>query len=330
MPVVTSENRIAAGETVILQGWRRDRGQVTDFYLLNLGHEESLCEAAVYRRHGLLIGKQTFLVPPLALLAFDDALGLLGETRRNEASATVTCDRRFHPFALTVDQKTAEIVYIVPSGSGSSAFEPPGAPPEGPPPAAVECPPGALFEKAGAFHRPRPGRETRRFEVPMVAGQIFTRLTVDVDFTPDDWARPADGNHAVFWLNRGERWAGNVFGYVNVFGPDKNFAKISTNAGLPPGQIRAFKKTAFFEKGVKYHVHYVYDTTTRVMEAVFTVGTGTAAEEEVVRVTGTTTVNVIRTQEPGFFLYFGHPPDTAGPEVLTLNWLYSDLCVQIE
>ena len=194
----------------------------------------------------------------------------------------------------------------------------------------MECPAGALFAKPGAFHRPSPGKETRRFELPMIPGQIFTRLTVDVDFTPDDWGRPTDGNHAVFWLNRGERWAGNVFGYVNVFGPDKNFAKISTNADLRAGQIRAFKKSAVFEKGVKYHVHYVFDTTTRVMEAVFTVNTGTAAEEEVVRVTGTTTTNVIRTREPGFFLYFGHPTGTVGPEVPTYRWLYSDLCVQIE
>lgn len=330
LPALTSENRRAAGETAVLQGWRRDLGQETDFYLLNLGHEAASCEVAVYRRRGGLIIEETIAVPPLGLAAFDDVLGLISEDRRNEVSATVRCDQEFHPFALTVDRKTAEAVYIAASGSGRSTLAPPGAePPGGPPPPAVECPRGAFFEKAGPFHRPSPGKETRRFVLSTPAGQLYTRLVVDVEFVPGDWSQRPDGNHSIFWLNRTERWAGNVFGYVNVFGPDKNIAKISTNAGLPRGQIRAYNESAVFERGVRYHVHYEYDTVTRVMEAVFTADPGGPDEHEVARVTGATTAREIRTEEPGFFLYFGHSP-SPGPEEPTYDWLYLNLCVQLE
>ena len=53
-------------------------------------------------------------------------------------------------------------------------------------------------------------------------------------------------------------------------------------------------------------------------------------EEEVVRVTGSTTTNVIRTKAPGFFVYVGHPVGGEGPEEPTYDWLYSNLCVQLE
>ncbi len=92
----------------------------------------------------------------------------------------------------------------------------------------------------------------------------------------------------------------------------------------------AFTEPADFEKGVTYHVRYVYDTGLRLMEAVFTANKGTPFEEEIVRVTGRTTANVIRTRDPGFFVYFGHPRHTQGPEVATYDWLYSNLCVQLE
>lgn len=330
IPVLTSDNQVAADGTATLQGWRRDGGQVTDFYLLNLGHENARCEVELFRRQGAPITRQTVPVLPLGLQRFRDVLALVGEERRNEVSATVSCDQRFHAFALTVDPATAEMVHISPSGTGSSTLLPPGTVPDGPPPPAVQCPATAVFEKNGAFHRPQPGKETRIFNIPMAAGQVFTRLTVDVDFTPDDWGNPSDGNHSVFWFHRAQRWAGNVFGYVNVFGPDRNIAKISTNADLPAGDIEAFTEAAEFEKGITYHVRFVYDTGLRLMEAVFTVSTGTPFEEEIARVTGRTTANAIRTEEPGFFIYFGHRAGSPGPEVATFDWLYANLCVQLE
>lgn len=329
LPVVTSDNARGAGGASVLQGWRRDGGLETHFFVLNLGHEKTSCDVTVYRRSGGLIADETIAVPPLTLAGFDDALGLLGEDRRNEVSATVRCDQPHHPFALTVDRATAEAVYIVPSGSGRSTFTPPGAEP-GPPLPAVECPRRALFKKTGTFHRPKPGKETRSFEIATPAGQLFTRLVVDVEFVPGDWGEPANGNHAILWLNRTDRWAGNVFGYVNVFGPEKNIAKISTNADLRRGDIRAYTQDAVFEKGVRYHVHYEYDTSRRTMEAVFTAAPGTPDEREVARVTGATTARVIRSEEPGFFLYFGHPALSVGPEVPTYGWSYLNLCVQLE
>lgn len=328
VPVLTSENLQPAATSAALQGWRRDGQYATDFYVLNLDHSAASCQITVYQRSGVQITTQTLPVKPLSLQYFDDVLNLLGENNRDDVSAMVSCNRSFHAFAMTVDKASGDLAYIPPSGTGASLLTPPNGID---PPPAFNCPSGAIFRKDSAFHRPTPGKEARRFEIPTPTGQVYTRIEVDVDFTPDDWANPADGNHAVFWLNRTERWASNVFGYVNVFGPNKNFGKISTNAGFAPGaQLRAHKtKEVVFEKGVTYHVNYVFDTNLRLMEAIFTTGTGTADEQEVGRATGSTTVNQIRTQEPGFFIYFGHPTGTAGPEVRTYNWLYSNLCVQM-
>ncbi len=327
LPVVGSGNAVAAGETAVLQGWRRDGLRSTDFFLLNLGHTAAECTAAVYRRAGTLITQQTFPMPPLTLAAWEDVLNLVGEARRNEVSATVTCDQPFYPFAVEVDEESAEVVHISPSGSGRSTLSPPRSGPTW----SVDCPDSAVFAKLGAFFRPQPGAETRRFDIPMDDGVLFTRLRVDVDFTPGDWSTEnPDGNHAVFWFNRTEAWRSNVFGYVNVFGPNKYFAKIFTNADLEAGGTHSFKQDYVFEKDVRYHVAYIYETSTGLMEAVFTINTGQSDEEEVVRVTGTTTANVIRSEAPGFFVYFGHPIGTVGPEVPTYGWLYSSLCVQLE
>ncbi len=326
IPVISSANMVPAKGSVILQGWSKDGSQeVTDFFLLNLSHVQNVCDVSIHRRSGTLVIQQTLTLPPLGLRPYPDILGLLGFDKKGEIRARVTCDRRFHAYAVIADLTTAELIYAPPSAFGSSTLSPPS---QGPRPD-VACPPGAWFERAGAFHRPKVHQEVRFFELPLAAGR-YARITVDLDVTPGNWARPADGNHNVFWLHRSTRWAGNVFGYVNIFGPDKDFAKISSNADLPSQNIWAFTKSTTFSKGEKYHVRYTFDADLRRMEAVFTTKTGTPQETEVARVEGTAPTGRIVADGDSFFIYFGHPTGLDGPEVPTYGWLYSNLCVQIE
>jgi len=163
-----------------------------------------------------------------------------------------------------------------------------------------------------------------------LCGKRYSRITVDVDVTPADWSNPSDGNHNVFWLHRATKWAGNVFGYVNVFGPEKSIAKISSNADLAPKDIWAYSESAELSKGEKYHVHYTFDADRRTMEAVFSTRAGTPQETEHVRVQGAAPTGRIDSDGDSFFIYFGHPTGLRGPEVMTYGWLYSNLCVQIE
>ena len=54
----------------------------------------------------------------------------------------------------------------------------------------------------------------------MAANQTFDKITLDLDVKHGAWnANGSNENHAIFWLNRGDKWAQNVYGYVNVFGP---------------------------------------------------------------------------------------------------------------
>ena len=340
MPVLDASRFAAGGTSILLQGGRRDETrQRTDLFLFQPGGTETACDLVAFRPGGREIGRMTVAVPPLALWGVNDILAELGETTRFEASFLVTCDADFHAFSVLTDVQTGEVVYIAPArlADGSILDSPGGGPPGGDPPGggppapSFTCPDGTIFKKEGAFHRPVRRRETRRFEIPMASGRQLSKLTLQVDFTPGPWNQPASGNHAVVWLNRTERWGGNVFAYVNVFGPSKNIANMSTNADRRDGApMHAFNRQATFQEGVPYRLRYVYDTAARTMRATFIARPDTPNESEVVTISGSTTTNVIRSEAPGFFVYFGHPTGTVGPEVPTYDWLYSNLCVWLE
>jgi hypothetical protein len=327
IPMVSSSTLVPGGETAILQGWRKDAQSATDFYMLNLSHTSNVCTVAVHKKGGALVTTQSRVVPALGLWPFEDVLGLLGFAAKDEVRARITCDQAFHAYAVITDRATAGLTYVSPSGFGSSTLAPPSQ--GGGQQPSVACPNDAWFEKAGSFHRPKVTSQVRSFELPLVSG-IYKKLTVDVDFTPSDWANPSNGNHNIFWLHRYTKWAGNVFGYVNLFGPGKNFAKMSSNADLPPQNMWAYTKNGNFSQGVRYHVKYIFNGNNRSMEAVFTSDTGTNQEQVIARVTGAAPTNKINANGGNFAIYFGHPTGLDGPEVPTYDWLYSNLCVQIE
>lgn len=318
VPVINSRSAIAAGGTGVVQGLDRIDGQmVSDFFMLNLSIERSECNVDVRRRDGFRIFEQTVSLPPLSLFPFEDVLSLLGVMNTTDVSVAVSCDTLSHPYGLSRRVDTGEIRFVPPSPKGAASIDlfP-----------TSDCPEDALFQLPGDFHIPSPQNERATFFVDTTPGEVFSRLILTMEFTMGDWNRgDPSGNHAVFWLNRTPQWASNLFGYVNLFGPRKNFAKMQTNVGLPRGVIEAVQQGANFEPGLTYTVRYTYDTEQNFIEAIFTQKGG----GEVVRLNDIPTVNRIVTDN-NFMLAFGHTSHEEGPEVTTFGWRYSNLCFRLE
>lgn len=190
-----------------------------------------------------------------------------------------------------------------------------------------------VFEKPGVFHTPAPGAESQRFEIPMSAAGRFRRIVVEVDVTPGGWRARSEKktNHAVLWLNRGSKWRGNVFGYVNLFGPTRPRVKMANNVGQPAGTMLSQTRTWTAKPGRTYRFRYEYDAANGKVEL-----TVSDAGKVVAQLAEQATVERIASDphnddaQPGFFIVFGHPADSAGPEVPTYGWKYADLRVVFE
>lgn len=318
VPVISSDNLPNGGETAILQGWARTATDLrTDFHLVNLGQLTTNCTTSIYDDNGLsLISNFQFAQQPLSLRSFKDVLSIINIVENDEISALFSCDQPFYPFATTYSALTGEVLAISPSASGRSNLLPPGG---------LDQPiPGAVvFERPGLFHRPTVGNEAAHFDIPFPGNPSYSRIVLDMDFTHGGWGNPSNSNHGIFWLNRGTRWRSNLFGYFNAFGPNTNEIKLSTNAGLAPGAIRAKTAGAALIPGVTYHVHFEYDTVSNFYEATITSG-----GQFIASVRDVPTVNRINTVEENWFVVFGHESGAFGPEVPTYGWSYFNLRVQ--
>jgi hypothetical protein len=237
---------------------------------------------------------------------------------RDEITARFSCNQTFFPFATVNAVGTGEMLVIDPSGTGNSLLQPPGD--GGLPPVT----PGAtVFTRPGVFHVPSPGNEAKHFDIPMPGNPVFTKIVLDLDFFHGGWHANSSSNHSIFWLNRADRWRNNLFGYLNTFGPNTNTLKLSTNADLGPGNIRAESVGVVLNPGTTYHVHFEYDTALNVYFAELSVN-GTVIR----RVSDMPTVNRIRTVGNNWFVVFGHEAGAVGPEVPTYGWRYMNLQVQ--
>ena len=316
IPVVTSDNAIEPGDTALLSGLRRRVDSArTDFYLLNLAIEPANCAVEVLRRGGARITEVMLSMPALSTSPFLDTLGLLGEVNTGDATIAVTCDQLTYPFATINDLETAHVIYVTPSGKGTSTLDPF---PE------FECPADALINEPGTFHAPTDGNERRTFMIDSEAGQ-FEELQLTMEFTMGGWDRNSSGNHAIFWLNRTPVWRSNVFAYFNAFGPNRNELKYFTNVGLPQGEEKTDSSRTELKEGKTYTVEFLYSTSSRLAEVVVSLkGGAQVARTELVP----TVRNIQSTGE--WMLVFGHSTDEAGKEVPTYGWRYSNLCMTLK
>ena len=322
VPVISSDNALAAGSTAHLQGLFRDTsGSYTDLAVVNLANQPAACDVQVFRADGTQLGGTARVaVQPLSLRHFGDALLLLGAASIADARSQVSCDRLFFAFAPVFTASRTLLTFVTPSASGASTLAGPAGP--GPAPGAI------VFERSGQVHAPVVGQETRTINVPVAQPLALRRLIAEWDVVPGPWtgSRP-DGNHNLIWIHRG-KYRSNTLANVNTFGPPRSGLKNTQNADMAARAVTAQEVPLTLQQGVLYHLRYVYDAETNRITLTVTTGGDTVATLEM---NGSVINKTITVPAAGLFVQFGHTAAQAagGIEFPTYGWVYSNLRIEM-
>lgn len=322
VPVISSDNALAAGSTAHLQGLFRDTsGSYTDLAVVNLANQPAACDIQVFRTDGTQLGGTARVaVQPLSLRHFADALLTLGAASIADARAQISCDRLFFAFAPVFTASRTLLTFVTPSASGASTLAGPAGP--GPAPGAI------VFERSGQVHAPVVGQETRMIHVPVAQPTALRRFIAEWDVVPGPWtgSRP-DGNHNLIWIHRG-KYRSNTIANVNTFGPPRSGIKNTQNVDMAARAVTMQEVPLTLQQGVLYHLRYVYDAETNRITLTVTSGGATVATLEM---NGSAINKAINVPATGLFVQFGHTAAQAagGIEFPTYGWVYSNLRIEM-
>lgn len=352
VPVVGSAQAAKAGETVFLQGMRRTTSGVeAHLGLMNLGHRQASCDLQVVAADGRSLADVPGMpVPALSQVFFEDALGILRQSQIGDVHARISCNRPFFAFLALMERATGEVVFVHPSATGASTFQPPGKspsePPGDPPPDPGEPPEepsepppsgggqGTVFSVTGTFHTPTPKNPTKIFNFDVPKNRVYSKVILDLDVTFGNWSAEPSKMHSLFWLHRGgccwPKWSENIVGYANVHGPRSNQVRIEHALdhfiGPPSWHTPKFNGGYVFETGKTYHFRYEYDAGGGQIRLAVSVGGNVVKEIS----TAATTSEIHPPASGKFMAYFGHEHGGAhGPEQPTYGWKYSNLRVEL-
>lgn len=328
VPVLSSENVSGAGDTLVLQGLRRTSGVFTNLILVNLGHAETQCSVKAFRAGGQQIASTALLsLKALTQVQFPDALRLLGETQAKDVYSQIECDQPFFAYLTVYEVATGEVLALEPSARGDSGLAPPGK--EEPP----SVPGAILFTQKGTFHVPTPDNPSAIFNIPVPSDRTFSNVTVDLDIFVAGWYdKDPAGLHSLFWLHRGAccwpKWARNITGFANAFGPNASRVRVVSNMDLPQFAEKAKgERQVALHPGQSYHLRFEYDTKQRSSFLRITQGGSEVAHMTM----PTTTSNLKADATEAWMIYFGHENQfftQLGAERPTYGWRYENLRVE--
>lgn len=315
LPVVTSENLVAGGGSLTLQGLTATATRSTHLMLANVSKFAAQCTVSLARLDGSVLGAAIAVtLPPVSSSYRADVLGAV---ELSDARATVSCSRDFFAYALLTDSATGEVAVVEPSGSGESSLTVPGAEPE--------CPVGATcFMAKGVVHRPTPSAPVGRLAFAAPAG-AFTRLRLTLDVTVGAWyPQDADGKHLIYWfvINKNQDMPGMLY----FRGPAAYTAMARHGIGIKHASKIKIVKPFQAIPGRTYRVVNDYD----MGKGKYTVTiTDLASGELKQTLEGTPNVPKV-TLKAGdrFLLDMGFPEGAIPDEVPTFGWTYSDVVVE--
>ena len=318
VPVVSSENLVAAGGTAHLADLQRGGERSSNVAVLNLAHEAAQCTMRLFRADGTRIGSDLqATLPGLSQRLFGDVLAPAGTTAG--ARAEVSCNRQFYAFAATFAQN-GEALVSGPAASTAAGLPTPGIDGAlcGPAQAGRRC-----FDQAGVFFSPTRGTPTKRIVLPIPNGIEYTKATVDLDVTLGPWfAKRPDGIHNFFWFAQGTN--PDRIGYANVRGPGRNLVYVVHHIGYPK-EVEGFRIEGnhAMQPGETYHIAFSYDAAGKLV----TFEVKTAAGQTVVSGTDTHvgTRRIFTTTQP-YLIDFGLHDEAA--DAPTIGWKYANLRVQ--
>jgi hypothetical protein len=326
LPVISSDNVIKAGETAYLLAWDRNTqtGDVVDFGLMNLSTEGNSCELDVVDADGNeLISTLLLALHPLSHVQFEDALGLIGVDGVELARVGVTCNHDFYIYSLRYNLGSGDLSFQTPAGTGLSTLGLDNG--VAPPPPASGCNNGNIcFTETGIFHTPTPGFPVRRISYDPPDG-TYQRLFARVEVRNGGWnpANPS-GTHNIFWLVRDRNR--DMFGYVNVRGPNTNDLFVRHGFNLGQGDKPRLSSGFQFPVGATYRFEYTYDTAARLIELIVFNESGTP----ILNLRGTPNINNIN-MDPGqqVLLDFGFRQGVNPNEPATYGWDYKNLLIEL-
>lgn len=327
VPVISSDNALAAGQTVHLLGLTRSNsGASSDLGVVNLDSVSAQCGVAFTRADGSPIGGTIDVtVQPLSLSHFTDALGVIGETQAADVRVRVSCNRAFYSYATVLDATTRIVSFSTPAATGASTLGGGGAPPPPPPPPAGDA---IVFESRGVLHEVRAGNEIRQINVPVTRALSLRRFTAEWDVLPGPWTptRP-DASHNIIWIHRG-RYRSNTIANVNAFGPNRNVVRSNQNVDMAAGRVTNDEELIALQQGVVHHFRYVYDAENRTVTLTISANGATLAT---LQYAATANDNILTIPSNGFQVQFGHTAaqGAQGSELPTYGWLYGNLRIEM-
>lgn len=325
VPVISSDNALAAGTTVSLLGLSRtNNGGFSDLGLVNLASQAAQCSVTFTRADGTGIGQTVNVaVQPLSLRHFSDALGILGESQAADARVQVSCDRTFFAYAAVFNPASSQFTFATPAASGASTLGTGTTPPPPPPPGDA-----IVFTSPGVVHTPTTGNEIKAFVVPVSQALSLRRFTVEFDVIPGPWtATRPDGNHNLVWIYRG-KYRSNTIANLNAFGPARNGVKNTQNVDMARGRVTTDEKALVLTQGVTYHVKSVYDAENGQVTTTFSSGGQTLVT---LQHQATARDRILRIPAGGFNVQFGHTAAQAagGVEFPSYGWTFRDLRIEM-
>lgn len=324
VPVISSDNMLAAGKTAILQGLIRSdtNGTVTSLGVVNLGHQGGQCEIKLFRGDGSQIGAAaTLSFNALSMRYFEDAYGLLNAMQVVDARIQVSCSQPFYAFGTVLTPSTGQMVFVTPAATGESTLTIPGGGTTPPPTGS-----GTVFSVAGTFHTATTSNPKKTIEIPLESALSLKKLVIDMDFTVGPWNRSkSPANHAIVWLYR-DKFRGNTIANVNAFSPSKSTLKAAQNINLGPGASTQDEGGIPWEQGKRYHLRYTYDAALNTITVVLFSGTNPI---KTLSYPGTAPNGVLSVPARGLTVEFGHYANQEGPEVASYGWSYSDLRIEM-
>jgi hypothetical protein len=329
VPIITSDNLVAAGQTAHVLGLRRDssRGDFSGLGVVNLSQQQAQCTVKFFRADSTPIGSTASLgFLPLSLRHFPDALGLLGEAKVSDVRAQVSCNQPFFVYGTVFAQTNGQMLFVPPAATGASTLARPGSGggTTNPPPASG----AVVFTANGLLHTATRSKPKGTVDIVLDRPLTVRKMVIDLDFVPGPWNRlKIPGNHAILYLHRGS-FRSNTICNVNAFGPDKYSVKMNQNVNLGPGSVTNAEGGISLEQGKTYHMRYVYDAQARKATVTISAG-GQTLKTLSMDILPSVLNGVLDLPARGMRAEFGHYDHQEGPELASYGWSYMNLRVEM-
>ncbi len=317
LPVITDENRIAAGATTYLNGVGRTGDvDLSQLALVNLGAAAALCQVDVVDAAGAFLRSAGSVeVPAMSLSRYADGLGLRGEAA---ATAKISCDQPFYAVAAQVDGRTSEVSFVNPATAAEKAAARP-----------VTQRAGAVvtFFQPGIFHLATKANPKKILRIPVPSALDTNTVTADLDVIVGPWnPRKKSGTHNMLFFHRG-RFRSNTIANINAYGPAANAVKSQQNIDMPAHSYTQFKGGQVLTLGHTYHINLAYDALSKAVA--FTLSENGHALK-VGRYDATAKGHDLTIPTTGLVAEFGNYDWQALPEVGSIGWSFANFRVVIQ